>query len=106
MKWLDIDTAPTRPVPFYQGGLLQFLNLKACLMALGAVAGFSLSDDAYSWSVIAINIVIAAVNIVSGAIWLVFGKVIRRLLKGRRAWILFNLAIGLLTEACVLLIWR
>ncbi|OIV45988.1 hypothetical protein BK025_15265 [Sodalis sp. TME1] len=103
---LDTDTAPPRPVPFYQGGLLQFLNPKAWLMALGAVASFSLAGEAYAGSVIAISIGIAAVNIVSGAIWLVFGTVIGRLLKGRPAWTLFNLAMGLLTAACVLLIWR
>ncbi|MBT9431735.1 LysE family translocator [Candidatus Sodalis endolongispinus] len=100
---LDTDT---QPVPFYQGGLLQFLNPKSWLMALGAVASFSLAGEAYAGSVMAISIGIAAVNIVSGAIWLAFGTVIGRLLKSRRAWTLFNLAMGLLTAACVVLIWR
>ncbi|BAE75572.1 Cysteine/O-acetylserine efflux protein [Sodalis glossinidius str. 'morsitans'] len=75
---LDTDTAPLQPVPFYQGGLLQFLNPKAWLMALGAVASFSLAGEAYAGSVMAISIGIAAVNIVSGAIWLAFGTVIGR----------------------------
>jgi len=34
---LETDVPPPRPIPFYQGGLLQFLNPKAWLMALGAV---------------------------------------------------------------------
>lgn len=42
---LDLDTAPSAPMPLYQGGLLQFLNPKAWLMSLGAVAGFSLAGD-------------------------------------------------------------
>lgn len=103
---LETDAAPPRPIPFYQGGLLQFLNPKAWLMALGAVASFSLAGEAYLRSVVAISIGIVSVNIVSGAIWLAFGTLIGRLLTSRRAWKCFNVAMGLLTAACVLLIWR
>jgi len=103
---LDADNAPVRPIPFYQGGLLQFLNPKAWLMALGAVASFSLSGNAYITSVGAISIGIITVNVLSGLIWLGFGTLIGRLLRSKRAWTLFNLAMGLLTAACVLLIWR
>jgi threonine/homoserine/homoserine lactone efflux protein len=35
-----------------------------------------------------------------------FGSLIGRLLRSPRAWKMFNLAMGLLTAACVLLIWR
>ncbi|TCV93636.1 LysE family translocator [Biostraticola tofi] len=103
---LDTDSPPPKPIPFYQGGLLQFLNPKAWLMALGAVASFSLGGNAYVASVVAISIGIASVNIVSGAIWLGFGTLIGRLLRSRRAWKMFNVSMGLLTAACVLLIWH
>ncbi|WP_413731848.1 LysE family translocator [Sodalis sp. RH20] len=103
---LETDAPPPRPIPFYQGGLLQFLNPKAWLMALGAVASFSLSGSAYITSVGAISVGIVSVNIVSGVIWLGFGTLIGRLLRSKRAWIAFNVAMGLLTAACVLLIWR
>ncbi|TKI04987.1 LysE family translocator [Martelella alba] len=103
---LEADAPPPRPVPFYQGGLLQFLNPKAWLMALGAVASFSLSGNAYITSVGAISIGIITVNIVSGAIWLGFGTLIGRLLSSQRAWVAFNVLMGLLTAGCVLLIWR
>ncbi|MDN5449751.1 MAG: LysE family translocator, partial [Enterobacterales bacterium] len=46
------------------------------------------------------------VNLVSGIIWLGFGTVIGRLLNSRRAWFTFNISMGLLTAACVLLIWH
>ncbi|WKV49397.1 LysE family translocator [Dickeya fangzhongdai] len=103
---LDTDAAPSAPIPLYQGGLLQFLNPKAWLMALGAVAGFSLAGEGYVGSVLAISIAMVCVNFVAGVIWLGFGAMIGRLLRSPRAWKIFNLAMGLLTATCVLMIWH
>ncbi|KGT91024.1 alcohol dehydrogenase [Erwinia typographi] len=103
---LETDNAPAAPMPFWQGGLLQLINPKAWLMALGAVASFSLAGEAYRGSVVAISIGMALVNVVSGLIWLGFGSLIGRILRSRRAWTIFNLAMGALTAACVLLIWH
>ncbi|GKX38185.1 LysE family translocator [Pectobacterium versatile] len=103
---LETSAAPPQPIRFYQGWLLQFLNPKAWLMALGAVASFSLAGEGYNQSVIAISIGIVLVNLVSGVIWLGFGTMIGRLLCSKKAWIIFNVSMGLLTAACVLLIWH
>nr|WP_113867521.1 LysE family translocator [Brenneria salicis]NMN90310.1 threonine/homoserine/homoserine lactone efflux protein [Brenneria salicis ATCC 15712 = DSM 30166]RBP61234.1 threonine/homoserine/homoserine lactone efflux protein [Brenneria salicis ATCC 15712 = DSM 30166]RLM30253.1 alcohol dehydrogenase [Brenneria salicis ATCC 15712 = DSM 30166] len=103
---LDTSVAPPQPVRLYQGWLLQFLNPKAWLMALGAVASFSLAGEGYSRSVIAISISMVLVNVVAGIIWLGFGALIGRLLRSKKAWIIFNVSMGLPTAACVLLIWR
>lgn len=103
---LETDVAPARPIRLYQGWLLQFLNPKAWLMALGAVASFSLEGARYHGSVVAISGGLLLVNLVSGVIWLGFGSVIGRLLRSRRAWFTFNLSMGILTAACVLLIWH
>lgn len=103
---LDTRTAPPRPMPLYQGGLLQFLNPKAWLMALGAVAGFSLAGGEYVGSVIAISIAMFSVNLAAGLAWLGFGTMIGKMLRSRRAWRIFNLFMGLLTAACVLMIWH
>ncbi len=103
---LETDVAPPQPVRLYQGWLLQFLNPKAWLMALGAVASFSLAGDKYNGSIAAIALGILAVNIVAGVIWLAFGMVIGRLLRSKKAWVIFNVSMGLLTAACVLLIWH
>ena len=103
---LDTDAAPPVPTPFWQGGLLQLINPKAWLMALGAVASFSLAGAAYLHSVVAISIGMALVNVVSGVIWMGFGSLIGRLLRSPRAWKIFNLAMGILTATCVLLIWH
>ncbi|MCV9879475.1 LysE family translocator [Brenneria izbisi] len=103
---LETSVAPPQPVRLYQGWLLQFLNPKAWLMALGAVASFSLAGEGYSRSVVAISIGMVLVNVVAGIIWLGFGALIGRLLRSKQAWIIFNVSMGLLTAACVLLIWR
>ncbi|AJZ91472.1 alcohol dehydrogenase [Klebsiella michiganensis] len=103
---LETDAAPPSPVPFWQGGLLQVINPKAWLMALGAVASFSLAGAAYLHSVAMISVGIALVNIVAGVIWIAFGSLIGLLLRSRRSWAIFNVSMGVLTAACVLLIWR
>jgi len=103
---LEPDVAPPKPIRLYQGWLLQFLNPKAWLMALGAVASFSLAGDKYNTSILAISLGIFVVNMVAGVIWLGFGTVIGRLLRSKKAWIIFNVSMGLLTAACVLLIWH
>ncbi|MFP2506042.1 LysE family translocator [Enterobacteriaceae bacterium RIT711] len=103
---LETDAPPPEPIPFWQGGLLQVINPKAWLMALGAVASFSLAGSQYLHSVALISIGIALVNIVAGIIWIAFGSLIGTLLRSRRAWTLFNVFMGLLTAACVLLIWH
>ncbi|KAA6096261.1 MULTISPECIES: LysE family translocator [Pantoea] len=103
---LETDDASVKQMPFWQGGLLQLINPKAWLMALGAVASFSLAGSAYLHSVVAISLGMALVNVVSGVIWMGFGSLIGRLLRSPRAWKIFNLAMGALTAACVLLIWH
>lgn len=103
---LETDATPAKPMPFWQGGLLQLINPKAWLMALGAVASFSLAGEAYRSSVLAISFGMFLVNLVAGAIWVAFGALIGRILQSRRAWTIFNVSMGVLTAACVLLIWH
>lgn len=103
---LETDVAPPKPIRLYQGWLLQFLNPKAWLMGLGAVASFSLEGEKYNHSILAIAFGLLVVNIVAGVIWLGFGTVIGRLLHSKKAWVIFNVSMGLLTAACVLLIWH
>lgn len=116
LLWLakKLATAPYQPidepqvskaVTWYQGALLQFINPKAWLMGLGAVGSYSLSGDAYMLSVGVMSIVMVSVNLVAGFIWIGFGAFIGRFLRSRNAWFTFNIVMGLLTAACVPLIW-
>ncbi|WP_145583766.1 LysE family translocator [Yersinia thracica] len=103
---LETNVVPPKPLRLYQGWLLQFLNPKAWLMGLGSVASFSMAGAAYHHSILMISLGMFMVNLVAGIIWLGFGTLIGRLLRSRRAWFTFNISMGLLTAACVLLIWH
>ncbi|EEP90812.1 LysE family translocator [Yersinia kristensenii] len=103
---LETNVVPPKPLRLYQGWLLQFLNPKAWLMGLGSVASFSMAGAAYNHSILMISLGMFMVNLVAGIIWLGFGTLIGRLLRSRRAWFTFNISMGLLTAACVLLIWH
>lgn len=103
---LETQTTTATPIPFWQGGLLQIINPKAWIMALGAVASFSLAEPDYLHSVAMISLGIALVNIIAGIIWILFGSFIGLFLRSHRAWMIFNIFMGLLTAACVLLIWH
>lgn len=102
---LETNEKKTRPLRFHQGWLLQFLNPKAWLMSIGAVTSFSLAGSAYVASIWAMSIGMVSVNIVAGIIWLSFGTFIGRWLRSRKAWMIFNISMGILTAACVLFIW-
>ncbi|MBD1227426.1 LysE family translocator [Xenorhabdus griffiniae] len=104
-KRLDTTASAREPIKIYQGWLLQFLNPKTWLMGLGAISSYSLAGELYNYSIFAISIVMLIVNILASVIWLVLGSLIGQLLKSRRAWFTFNIVMGVLTAACVPLIW-
>ncbi|MEI9534624.1 LysE family translocator [Moellerella wisconsensis] len=95
----------SRPVTWYQGGLLQFLNPKAWLMGLGAVGSYSLAGDQFFSSIVVMSIAMISVNLVAGLIWMASGALIGRFLRSRQAWFVFNIMMGLFTALCVPLIW-
>ncbi|AOM42028.1 LysE family translocator [Xenorhabdus hominickii] len=104
-KRLDTVTSAGKPTKIYQGWLLQFLNPKTWVMGLGAISSYSLEGALYNGSILAISIVMLIANTAAGAIWLILGALIGRLLKSRHAWFTFNITMGILTAACVPLIW-
>ncbi|QAV22855.1 LysE family translocator [Proteus hauseri] len=102
---LDIPAQMAQSVSWFQGGLLQFLNPKAWMMGLGAVGSFSLFGDAYFSSIGVISVVMVIVNLVAGIAWILGGTLISLFLQSRHSWFIFNITMGLLTAACVPLIW-
>ncbi|WP_237387705.1 LysE family translocator [Xenorhabdus sp. Sc-CR9] len=104
-KQLRTAQATGAPIKIHQGWLLQFLNPKTWLMGLGAVSSYSLPGSLYNNSILAISAVMLISSAIAGAIWLMLGSLIGCLLRNRHAWFIFNIAMGLLTAACVPLIW-
>lgn len=102
---LKTESAAAKNIKWYQGGLLQFLNPKAWLMGLGAVGSYSLPGDLFAQSIVVMSIAVVTVNLIAGLIWMAGGSLIGYFLRGRHAWFIFNLVMGLLTAMCVPLIW-
>lgn len=102
---LQTDIHTNKPLSWYQAGLLQFLNPKAWLMGLGAIATYSLPAPNYIFSVLLISLTVLLINIIAGLIWLIFGSLIGKILHQRKTWFIFNGSLGILTAACAVLIW-
>lgn len=105
-KKLDVHQTSEKKISLWQGGLLQLVNPKAWLMVLGAVTSFSMTGALFVESILVISLGMLLVNIVAGAIWLGFGTFIGKILRNRHAWQAFNILMGIITAACIVLIWR
>ncbi|CAQ82404.1 MULTISPECIES: LysE family translocator [Photorhabdus] len=99
------DNAVIKPVRWYQGWLLQFLNPKAWLIGLGSVGSYSIAGEQYLYSIIVISGAMVLISFLSSIVWAGFGSLIGILLRSRNAWFIFNIMMGILTAACVPLIW-
>jgi threonine/homoserine/homoserine lactone efflux protein len=103
-----IDSAsPRDPVGFVGAAVFQWLNPKSWLVTASA-AGTFLRADAASPTVqaasLAVLFVLAAVP--SGFVWLAFGAVVQQALNNPRRLRIFNMAMGVLLAASVILIVR
>jgi threonine/homoserine/homoserine lactone efflux protein len=113
LLWLAYQIAITpgpsdsaRPlIPAYQGALLQLLNPKAWMMALSAISGFTTAGDAYWHSASWVLAIFFSMGLSMGACWVLFGASVRHLIATHRGWQCFNLSMGVITAACVVMIW-
>ena len=90
---------------WYQAAFLQLLNPKGCFMALSAIGGFTLADQTYWPSAIAVLLTFFVMGILTGGCWVLFGAQIRRLIQTAKGWERFNLCMGLMTAGCVAMVW-
>jgi threonine/homoserine/homoserine lactone efflux protein len=93
--------ASGRPLSFLQAAAFQWVNPKAWVMALAAMAAYT-DTEHYSASVLIIGTVFALVNVPSVSVWAGFGMALRTFLGDpvRLKW--FNMAMGV---ALVLSLW-
>lgn len=90
-----------RPLTFLQAAAFQWVNPKAWVMALGAMAAYT-DPENYAASVLIIGVVFALVNVPSVSVWAGFGTALRSFLSDpvRLKW--FNMGMGL---TLVLSLW-
>lgn len=87
-----------RPMTLWQAALFQWVNPKAWIMAIGAVAAYTDPDD-YAATVIWISVAFALVNFPAVSVWAGFGSAMRGWLSEptRLKW--FNITMALLLVA-------
>ncbi len=88
---------PARPMTFLQAALFQWVNPKAWVMALGAIAAYAPGHELGTVALVAL--IFVAVNLPSISLWVVMGQNMRRLLSNRRALRVFNYGMAILLVA-------
>lgn len=94
-----------QPWMFHQAALFQFVNPKAWLMSISAIGSFTLVGDQYWLSVFYVLLVFLIVGLKTSSVWTLFGVKLGSWLKTSTSWMIWNRSMGVLTAACVALIW-
>ncbi|RBO94918.1 threonine/homoserine/homoserine lactone efflux protein [Pseudochrobactrum asaccharolyticum] len=94
----SVTDSAAKPMSFMQALLFQWVNPKAWVMAVTAMASYTV-HDAYTLSVLVIGTVFAIINLPSVSSWAAFGSLLRQWLEDpvRLKW--FNLTMALLLVA-------
>jgi threonine/homoserine/homoserine lactone efflux protein len=94
----DGGAANSRPMSFVEASLFQWVNPKAWVMAVTAMALYQDPQEPY-WSVLFIGLVFALTNFPTVSTWAAFGVALRGFLSDpvRLKW--FNIAMGVLLAA-------
>lgn len=111
MSW-KIATAGTasgevtpKPVSFLGAAIFQWLNPKGWLVAVSAAGAYSQpTSEGLLFDALAFAVLFFIAAFPSGLVWLAFGAVVRRFLGDPAKARIFNIAMGLLLAASVLMI--
>ena len=99
--------AQAKPIGFFQAWLFTWVNPKAWVAVLGALAAYTTVGGSAIHEVARIAIVLAAFCLFSCVIWAAFGTAIGRRLATRRARLAFNRSMaGLLVLSLVPVFWN
>ena len=91
-------SAGGRPMTFFQAAAFQWINPKAWIMALTAVATYALPDH-YTRTVVLVAATFGIVCLPTVSCWVLFGTGLRRMLQNPVMLRVFNLAMGALLIA-------
>ena len=94
-----------QPFTFLQASGFQFVNPKAWMMSISALAAFTLTGDRYVSSALIVVLVFISVTVAGVMTWSAFGTLIGRLLKSDRAYRIFNITMAILTVASIALLF-
>ncbi|MEK9968299.1 MAG: LysE family translocator [Ferrovibrio sp.] len=94
-----------RPMRFHEAALFQYVNPKAWMMAVGAVAAFTTPGGNYGIEIALIAIIFTIINLPCVSLWALFGVGIGRFLGHRRARLVFNSSMAGLTLLSAVLLY-
>lgn len=92
-----------RPLSFFKAVLFQWVNPKAWVMAIGAVSAFTVITLPMVSQVIIISLIYFLVGVPCIAFWLFGGVAVRRYLNNPRYLQIFNVTMGILLIASIIL---
>lgn len=92
------------PFTFWQAAAFQFANPKAWVMGLALMAGFLPESGQPVFNALLLAGFAEMVALPCIALWAAFGSAIGQWIKSDGAWRAFNITMGVLTAACVVLI--
>ena len=84
-----------RPMTFLGAAAFQWVNPKAWIMAVGAIATYTLPGN-YLWTLALVSLVFVLINIPSIATWALFGTGMKRFLNDPRHMKAFNVTMAVL----------
>lgn len=90
-----------RPLTFMQAALFQWVNAKAWVMVMGAIAAFTTTGPDMNRQVVSIALVFMTASVPSAWTWLMFGVGLQKLLADDHWRRRFNLLMALLLVASV-----
>ncbi|QYJ99233.1 LysE family translocator [Shewanella alkalitolerans] len=91
-----------KPLSFLQAAAFQWVNPKGWIMAVGAIATFTVMDKPLTPQVLTIASVFFSVALPCALVWLGFGVALKRLLKHQGQQKAFNIAMALLLVASII----
>lgn len=94
-----------RPLTFLESAAFQWVNPKAWIAALTAMAAYANAENPFL-SVMLVTLLVAVVNLPTVSIWAGFGVMLRRFLSDPQKLKWFNITMGLLLAATLLPLMR
>lgn len=94
-----------RPMRFHEAALFQYVNPKAWMMAVGAVAAFTTPGGHYGLEIALIAVIFTIVNLPCVSLWALFGVGLGRFLGDDRARLAFNFTMAGLTLLSAVLLF-
>lgn len=95
------STSVRQPFTFFQAALFQWLNPKAWIMAIGAIATYTTAENLYT-NLLVILIGFLTVGSLSMSMWVLLGASLQRLLRSQRQLRVFNIVMATLLAASVI----